>query len=89
MTQPKHLSQTNISECVLNMMSTLGMPYFMEAFIIASWELWKLRNFKIFYQGSPSINLWVRPFKDQVLLQLVRVREDRRLCIIQWLKSIS
>ena len=78
----------NISERVLNLMVTTGIPFFMEIFIFAAWELWKLRNSKIFYQGRPTVSLWFRNFKSQVLLQLVRVREDQRPCIIQWLESL-
>jgi len=78
----------NISERVLNLMVTTGIPFFMEIFIFAAWELWKLRNSKIFDQGRPTVSLWFRNFKSQVLLQLVRVREDQRPCIIQWLESL-
>ena len=72
----------------LNLMVTTGIPFFMEIFIFAAWELWKLRNSKIFDQGRPTVSLWFRKFKSQVLLQLVRVREDQRPCIIQWLESL-
>ena len=78
----------NISERVLNLMVTTGIPFFMEIFIFAAWELWKLRNSKIFDQGRPTVSLWFRNFKNQVLLQLVRVSEDQRSCIIQWLESL-
>jgi hypothetical protein len=52
---------------------------------MAVWELWKLRNSVIFYNGIFSIALWRREFGNQVFLQLVRVAEDKHLAIIQWL----
>ena len=73
---------------VINKMATSGIPFFMEIFIIAAWEIWNLRNSKIFDHGSPTVHLWTWPFKDQVYLQLVRVREDQGACIIQWLESM-
>ena len=69
-------------------MATSGIPFFMEIFIIAAWEIWNLRNSKIFDHGSPTVHVWTWPFKDQVYLQLVRVREDQGACIIQWLESM-
>ena len=79
----------NIRECVLCLISTMGLPFFIEIFIMATWEIWKLRNSKIFDRRAPTIRLWVQNFKDLVILQLVRVREDQQLCITQWLETFS
>ena len=61
----------------------------MEIFVSATWKIWNLRSSKIFDKGSRTIHLLVKKFKDQVYLQLVRVRQDKRLSIIQWLESIT
>ena len=82
-------SIANIRERVLSLMAMMGLPFFMEIFIMATWEIWKLRNSKIFYQGSRTTRLWVWNFKAHVVLQLVRVREDQQLCITQWLETFS
>ena len=42
--------------------------FFMEIFLIATWEIWKLRNDKIFNQGTVSRNKWLFNFKKQVHL---------------------
>jgi hypothetical protein len=39
-------------------------PFFREAAMIASWELWKLRNDKVFQRRQPSIRLWFVNFKN-------------------------
>jgi len=62
--------------------------YFVEIFTIATWEIWNIRNGKIFNGNSVSIQLWTVGFKAQVLQQLHRVREDVRLAIVQWLDTI-
>jgi len=65
-----------------------GLPFFMEIFIIAAWEIWNLRNGKIF-EGKPvNLQLWIVRFKDQVLLQLHRIREELRPLVLQWLSSV-
>ena len=80
-------SIADIKQCVLSLMDTMGLPFFMEIFIIATWEIWKLRNSKIFDNGNPTTRRWVRNFKDQVFLHLVRVREEQLSCITQWLET--
>ena len=72
-------SIADINERVLSPMATMGLPFFMEIFIMATWEIWKLRNSKIFDRRAPTIRLWVRNFKDQVILQLVRERGSTTL----------
>jgi hypothetical protein len=47
--------------------------FFMESYMIASWELWNIRNSIIFDNGVPSFNLWRRKFRAQGFLRLVRV----------------
>ena len=66
----------------------LNLPYYIEIFIIAAWELWNIRNGRIF-EGSPmNIQLWTVRFKAQVILQLHRVSEDHRSTVVQWLNTI-
>nr|TKW21537.1 hypothetical protein SEVIR_4G125500v2 [Setaria viridis] len=67
---------------------TMQLPYFIEIFIVASWELWNLRNGKIFDGNRASIHLCTLKFKEQVVLQLHCVKDDFRPIVIQWLDSI-
>jgi hypothetical protein len=64
-----------------------GATFFTEIFIIAAWEIWNLRNAKIFEGQAASLQLWTVKFKDQILLQLHRVSEDLRPTIVQWLST--
>jgi len=79
----------SIQECVLHMIGSTGLPCIMEIFVFTVWEIWNIRNSKIFDNGSVSFSLWFRKFSDQVHLQLMRVREDKRISLIQWLESIT
>jgi len=66
----------------------MHLPYFMEIFVIAAWELWNLRNEKIFERNSLNSSLWTVQLKEQILRQLQRVREDFRSIVVQWLQTI-
>ena len=79
----------SICDRILSAIHNHSLPLFMEIFMIAAWELWNLRNSKIFDNGTPTLHIWLKKFRYQVYLQLVRVREDKRLSIILWLEAIT
>ncbi|KAG2583238.1 hypothetical protein PVAP13_6KG153706, partial [Panicum virgatum] len=57
--------------------------FFMELFLIAAWEIWKLRN----SGARPTFHLWIVRFKEQVQLQLLRFKHDRAVSVRAWLAS--
>jgi hypothetical protein len=65
------------------------LPFFTEAALIAAWELWKLRNDRVFHRRDPSPSLWLSNFKSQCLLQSVRCKEDLRSSFGVWLDAFS
>jgi hypothetical protein len=56
-----------------------NIPCFTEVALIAAWELWKVRNDKIFQRHDPLPATWLSNFKSQCLLQSVRFKVDLRL----------
>ena len=66
-----------------------GLEFFTEASIIAAWELWKLRNDKIFQCRDPKHSIWLANFKHQCLSQSVRFRDDLRSSFCFWLDAFS
>ena len=66
-----------------------GMPWFMEIILIAAWELWKVRNDKVFQKRDPSTDRWFCNFKNQCFLNSVRFRDDLRLLFCFWLDVCS
>jgi hypothetical protein len=56
--------------------SAHNIPFFAEATLIAAWELWKVRNNKIFQRRDPSPSLWLSNFKHQCNLQSIRFKDD-------------
>ena len=81
--------QLDTSDWVLQAAQLFHTAFFMDFFIMAAWEIWNIRNSKIFDNGSPSLQLWVRRFKEQGFLQLVRVKEDLCLAFIQFLETVT
>jgi hypothetical protein len=67
--------------------NSLNLPFFMEIFIIATWEIGNQRNRLVFDGQAASPQLWTVKFKDQILLQAHRVVEESRPVIFQWLES--
>ena len=53
-----------------------------------TWELWNLRNDKVFNGASVSRTIWIQRFKKQINLQLLRVKEIHHPPIVQWLDTI-
>jgi len=64
------------------------LSFFMEIFLIAAWEIWKLRNAVIFERVHPTFHLWTMRFRDQVQLQLHRFKHDSASLVRTWLTSL-
>lgn len=65
-----------------------NVPFFMEAVTIAAWELWKLRNDKVFRNGRVQLGIWFRNFRNQRLLQSLRFSDDLRSSFCVWLDCL-
>jgi hypothetical protein len=63
---------------------THNLPFFTEAALIATWELWKMRNDKVFQRQQLNPNVWLTNFKNQCYLRSVRFKDDMRssFCIL-------
>jgi hypothetical protein len=66
-----------------------NIPCFTEMAMTAAWELWKVRNDKVFQRQAPSLDRWFNNFKSQCLLQSVRFKEGLRLSFCVWLDAFS
>jgi len=61
---------------------------FMEVFLIAAWELWKVRNRLIFDGVQASFARWLNNFKEEATLQSCRIKEADRAPILLWLDAL-
>jgi hypothetical protein len=67
---PNRDNPSSIWEALVDLKAKLGLPFFMEIIIIASWAIWISRNNLIFQQIQPSFQRW----KEIYLLELSRFR---------------
>ncbi|GJN25627.1 hypothetical protein PR202_gb13480 [Eleusine coracana subsp. coracana] len=61
----------------------------MEVFTIASWEIWKQRNARIFRNSTPSFQSWKDCFFTSVKQEAYRINSVDRELALSWLHSIS
>jgi hypothetical protein len=78
-----------LQECFMKEKELQGLPFFTEAALIGAWELWKLRNDKIFQRRDPTIVTWLANFKNQCFAQAVRFKDDLRSSFYFWLDAYS
>lgn len=65
-----------------------GLPFFMEIFLLAAWELWKVQNRQVFDGVQATFDSWLFNFKTEARLQAHRFHEDKRLIFNLWLDNL-
>jgi hypothetical protein len=58
--------------------ATAKYTFFVEAIVIAAWEIWKISNDRVFSNGQVHVGIWFSNFKNQCLLQSLRFKDDLR-----------
>ena len=79
----------DIHELLAGGRSPFGRQFFKELFIVASWEIWNMRNDMVFNGVQASRRSWIVKFKRQILLQLLRIKEEYHPPIVTWLDTIG
>lgn len=67
--------------------TTFQQPFFMEIFAIAAWQIWKLRNAKIFQRERPSPRNGIINFCDSVHAQMHRMSGSLNSSLSLWTSS--
>ena len=79
----------NLEDRILKGTNDIGLDFSMEAAMIAAWELWKIRNDRVFNRGNPTVSRRFCNFKNQCLLHTVRFKADLRSAFCSWLDAFS
>jgi hypothetical protein len=78
--------EADIHRRIVTTRQLAGLPYFMEIFLIAAWELWKVRNRLVFDGILATYSTWLRNFKEEASLQAHRLKDDDRVLV--WFDSL-
>jgi hypothetical protein len=82
------ISEDDIHRRILITRQQAGIPFFVEIFLLAAWELWKLRNMTVFDGVQATFARWIRNFKDEAALQSHRLGQDDRRLACLWLDAL-
>jgi hypothetical protein len=58
----------NVQSIVAEAKRDFAKPFFMEVLIMACWNIWKVRNGKIFENQRPSFSKWKAGFMHDMTL---------------------
>jgi hypothetical protein len=67
--------------------SDFNNNFFMETFIIATWQISKQRNGLIFDNCPANVSLWKRNFKEEWLNQAHRMKDSLKTPFLSWVNS--
>lgn len=78
----------NIHRRIIASRFQASQRYFMEIFLIAAWELWKVRNRQVFDGIQATHARWLSNFKAEAALQAHRIKDCDRILLSFWLDSL-
>jgi hypothetical protein len=68
--------------------SSWGKPLFMEIFMLAAWNIWKLRNNMVFNGIKPELDVWKEKFGSDAKLLIHRTKPELHSYIISLVDSL-
>jgi hypothetical protein len=82
-------SNDNIQAVVLQARKTFDKPYFMEVLVTtACWNIWLLRNGKIFQNERPTFAKWKAKFGFDISLLQYRIKAKNKDALMQWVNAL-
>ena len=79
----------SLADRILQARQVHNLPFFIEAFLIAAWDIWKLRNDRVFDRREPNHARWLSNFRNRCSLQSVRFKADLQSAFFFWLDAFS
>lgn len=74
--------------CILAASRIFGHPFFLEVVFTAAWNIWILRNGRIFRQETPTFRAWKRNFIHDITLLSHRFKTSVRPLLLAWINSL-
>jgi hypothetical protein len=63
-------------------------PFFMEVLIVACWNIWLIKNGKIFNKERPSFTRWRCRFVHDISLLQYRIKDKHKKSLLDWVKAL-
>jgi hypothetical protein len=67
---------------------SFGQPFFMEVLIMSCWNIWLIRNGKIFKSERASFAKWRGKFIPDIFLLQHRIKVKYRQSLLDWVKAL-
>jgi hypothetical protein len=67
---------------------SFGLTFFMEVIITACWNIWLIRNAKIFNHERPTFRRWKAGFMQDMYLLEHRIKKKHRAALVAWLDNL-
>ena len=67
---------------------SFAKPFFMEVALIACWNIWKLRNDRVFKAELPRFLVWKKRFIHDMLLHVHRFPEKNSSVVKSWIDGL-
>jgi hypothetical protein len=65
-----------------------GLPFFMEVLITACWNIWLIRNAKVFRQEQETFARWKGQFVHDMTLLQYRINAKHKDSLLKWIRSL-
>jgi hypothetical protein len=81
-------SYDELQKGVAEARSRFHKPFFMEVLITACWNIWLIRNAKIFRGEKPTFARWKAKFVHDMLLLQHRIKDKHRQALLDWIQAL-
>ena len=82
------LAGLTTAQCLFAARKSFGKPFFREVVYLAAWNIWLLRNGRIFRHERPSFAAWKRNFIHDVTLHSHRFKPSLKPLLLAWVHSL-
>jgi hypothetical protein len=82
------VSNDSIQAVVAEARRSFNKPFFMEVMMVACWNIWIIRNGKIFRQEKPTFGKWKAHFIHDITLLQHRIKVKHKDALLSWIKGL-
>jgi hypothetical protein len=81
-------SDNDLQAVVARARRSFNKPFFMEVLITTCWNIWLIRNGKIFRHEKPTFAKWKAKFIHDISLLQYRIKSKHKEALLDWIKSL-